>query len=195
MQEMIVELIKDSIEVKNDLLKDNETIRHIKQSAKMIVSSLRQGNKLLLCGNGGSAADAQHLAAEMVGRFKLERKGIPAVALTTNTSILTAIANDYHYDKIFARQLEALGQNGDVLIGISTSGNSKNVASAINMAKEKGIKTIGLLGNNGGLVKDLADIAIIVPSNDTPRIQESHIMIGHIICELVEKEMVDSYEE
>ena len=138
-------------------------------------------------GNGGSAADAQHIAGELVGRFKKERKAIPAISLSTDTSILTAIGNDYGFEKVFERQIEALGNKGDVVIGISTSGNSENVYRAMKLAKKMGLTTIGLLGNDGGKIKNLSDIALVVPSKNTPRIQETHITIGHIICEGVER--------
>lgn len=155
----------------------------------VILDCYKSKGKVLLIGNGGSAADAQHIAAEFVGRFKLERNGLPAIALTTDTSILTAISNDYGYDMVFSRQLEALSNEGDVLVAITTSGTSPNILKAIEVAKSKNVKVIGLTGGNGGELKDRADITIIVPSNNTPRIQEAHITIGHIICSMVEKEM------
>lgn len=158
----------------------------ISKAAQLITDSLSAGNKILVCGNGGSAADSQHFACEMVGRFKMERKPIPVIALTTDTSIITAWANDYSFDTVFERQIEALGKSGDVLFGISTSGNSKNVLFAMRKAKKLGLRTIGLLGSGGGRIKEFSDIALIVPSKETPRIQESHITIIHIICELVE---------
>jgi D-sedoheptulose 7-phosphate isomerase len=145
------------------------------------------GGKILLCGNGGSASDCQHLAAELTGRFVKERKPLPAIALTTDTSALTAIANDYGYKEIFARQLEALANAGDTLIAISTSGNSENIINAVALAKKKTLRVIGLLGRDGGKLKDLCDISIVVPSNSTPRIQEAHILLGHTICEGIEK--------
>jgi len=156
-----------------------------------ITECLERGNKILICGNGGSAADSQHFAAELVGRFKLERKGLPAIALTTDTSILTAIGNDYGFDQIFERQVEALGKEGDILVGISTSGNSENVIRAVKKAKEIGIYTIGLLGKSGGKLKDLVDLSLVVPSNNTPRIQECHVLIYHIVCEEVEKRLLN----
>ena len=164
----------------------------IAEAAETITQAIKAGKKLLLCGNGGSAADSQHIAAEFVGRFKRERKGLPAIALTTDTSILTAIANDYSYEAVFVRQVEALGQNGDVLIAISTSGNSQNVIKAVETATAQGLKTIGFLGSDGGKLKDLVNIPIIVPFDssdhiqESDRIQEVHIFIGHIICDLVE---------
>jgi D-sedoheptulose 7-phosphate isomerase len=148
-----------------------------------------KGNKLLVMGNGGSAADAQHFAAEIIGRFKLERPALPAIALTTDSSILTAIGNDYGFDAIFSRQVEGLATGGDVVFGISTSGNSPNVKAALEKAKGKGCKTIALLGRDGGSIKELADIPLVVPSFDTPRIQEGHITIIHIICDLLEKRL------
>ncbi len=146
-------------------------------------------NKTILAGNGGSAADAQHIAAELVGRYGFDRPSIPSLALTTDTSCLTAIGNDYGYDKVFSRQLEGMGQEGDLFIGISTSGNSKNIINAFVSAKEKGITTVALVGRDGGEMAKMADIALVVPSDSTPRIQESHILIGHIICDIIEKEI------
>lgn len=161
----------------------------IAQAADLIIEAYKQGRKLLLCGNGGSAADAQHIAAELVGRFKKERRGLPAIALTTDTSIMTAVANDYWYDLLFARQVEALGDKGDVLIGISTSGNSVNVIRAVETAKFKGLKTIGFLGSDGGKLKDLVEIPIVVPFEGSDRVQEVHILIGHIICYLIDSKL------
>ncbi len=158
----------------------------LEQSAKTILESLKNGNKFLLAGNGGSAGDAQHIAAELTGRYKKERPGIKAIALTTDTSAITAIGNDYGYDYIFSRQLDALGVNGDVFLGISTSGNSKNIIEALTLAKERGITTIGLSGRDGGAMRSLCDINIIVPSDNTPRIQEMHILVGHTLCMLIE---------
>lgn len=157
--------------------------------AKQITECFKKGGKVILMGNGGSAGDAQHIAAEFVGRYKKERKSYPALALNTNTSSLTAIGNDYGYDVSFSRQVEGFAQKGDVVIGISTSGNSKNVYKALELAKEKGCYTAAFLGKDGGTIKDIADLAIIVHSNNTPRIQECHIFIGHTICELVDKEL------
>ncbi len=161
----------------------------IQKAIEIIKSSLNNGGKLLLMGNGGSAGDAQHIAAELIGRYKKERKSVSAIALTVDTSILTAIGNDYGYDHVFSRQVEGLAQKEDVVLGISTSGNSKNVIRAIQTAKNIGTKTIGLLGNQGGEVKDIVDLAIVVPSTDTARIQEVHITIGHIICEILEQNL------
>ncbi len=155
--------------------------------ADLLVDAFRNGNKLLVMGNGGSAADAQHLAGEIVGRFRLERRGLPAIALSTDTSIITAVGNDYGFDAIFRRQVEALAREGDVVIGISTSGSSPNVLSALCLARETGCRTVGLLGKDGGSIRDLVDIDLTVPGQDTPRIQEGHITIIHILCELVEQ--------
>ena len=160
--------------------------------AEEISSSLQQGGQLLFCGNGGSAADAQHLATELVSRFYCERGALNAEALTVNTSALTAIGNDYSFDRVFARQIEAKGREGDVLIGISTSGESKNIIEAVKYAKSINMKTVVFTGKQNSTLKQLADIAISVPSEDTPRIQEMHILIGHIICEMVEKKIVET---
>lgn len=161
----------------------------IAKAVDIIVNSFKNGHKLLVMGNGGSAADAQHFVAEMIGRFKLERAALPAVALSTDTSILTALGNDYGFDSIFRRQIEGLAQKGDVVVGISTSGNSSNVQNALLLAKERGCLTVGLLGNDGGTIKDICDIPLIMPSSDTPHIQEGHITTIHIICDLVEKQL------
>jgi D-sedoheptulose 7-phosphate isomerase len=155
----------------------------------LLVAALAEGKKVLVMGNGGSAADAQHLAAEIVGRFKLERRALPAVALTTDTSILTAVGNDYGFDQIFSRQVEALAAPGDVVIGISTSGSSQNVHQALRLAAGLGCRTIGFLGKDGGTIKTLVDIALTVPGSDTPRIQEGHITLIHILCDLVERRL------
>jgi D-sedoheptulose 7-phosphate isomerase len=155
--------------------------------AGLLVEAFRSGNKLLVMGNGGSAADSQHFVAEMVGRFKLERAALPALALSTDTSILTAVGNDYGFDAVFSRQVEALASPGDVLVGISTSGNSPNVLKALELGRERGCRTIGLLGKDGGGIRAVCDLALVVPSSDTPRIQEGHIAIIHIVCDLVEK--------
>lgn len=172
------------------MLKIEETLTvRIADAVAMLQSALGDGKKLLVMGNGGSAADAQHFAAEIIGRFKLERRALPAVALTTDTSVLTAIGNDYGFDAVFSRQVEGLGAPGDVVVGISTSGNSANVLAALAKARELGCRTIALLGRDGGTIKTVADISIIVPSSDTPRIQEGHITIIHIICDLLEKRL------
>ena len=155
-------------------------------ASKIIIDALKNGNKILLCGNGGSAADAQHIAAELTGRYKTERKGLPGIALTTDTSALTAIGNDYGYDRVFDRQVEALASSGDVIIGISTSGNSKNVINALNLGRELGCKTVGLSGRDGGGMNEACDINLVVPSDNTPRIQEMHILFGHTICQIID---------
>lgn len=160
----------------------------IEQAGELIVNTLKSGKKILLFGNGGSAGDAQHIAAELTGRYKTERRGLPAIALTTDTSALTAIGNDYGYDRIFDRQVEALGNEGDLLIGISTSGNSRNVLRALALGKDNGLNTIGLSGKGGGDMRSLCDINIIIPSKDTARIQEMHITIGHILCGIVDSQ-------
>jgi len=187
MQATILQELDEIIEVKQ-LVKER-LVPQIEQAARIIVSAFLGGRKVILLGNGGSAADAQHIAAELVGRFMKERKPLPAIALSTNTSSLTAIGNDYGYEAVFARQVDALAQDGDVVIGISTSGESPNVLAAIRVAREKGAQTIGLSGRTGGELKSLTDLCIIIPSNKTPRIQEAHITIGHIICSLVEDEL------
>lgn len=187
MKDKASKAIKDSIEVKEKLLRSG--VEPIAGAAKMIISAVKGGNKVLIFGNGGSAADSQHMASELIGRFKLERPAIPAIALTANTSTLTALSNDYGYEASFARQLEALAIKGDVVIAISTSGNSANVLSALKAAKKLGLKAITMTGTDGGKIAKLADVALKVPSKDTPRIQESHITAIHIICELVETEL------
>lgn len=159
----------------------------IAEMATLLVETFKSGGKLLVMGNGGSAADAQHFVAEIVGRFKMERRGLPAVALSTDTSILTAIGNDYGFDRVFHRQVEALALPGDLVVGISTSGNSPNVLQALELAREKGCRTVGLLGKDGGSIRALCDLALIVPTDDTPRVQECHITIIHIVCDLLEK--------
>jgi D-sedoheptulose 7-phosphate isomerase len=158
-------------------------------ASQIAVDTLKNGNKILLCGNGGSAADAQHIAAELTGRYKTERKGLAGIALTTDTSALTAIGNDYGYDRVFDRQVEALANSGDLLIGISTSGNSKNIVSALKLAKNMGCKTIGFSGRDGGVMNEICDINLIVPSDDTPRIQEIHILFGHTMCQIIDNEL------
>ena len=179
--------IKESIEVKNKLLNNKDILNELNLIISKINECFRGGYKLLIAGNGGSAADAQHFAGEIVGRYKKERKGFPAIALTTDSSVLTSWSNDYSFDTVFSRQIEALAKKGDIFFGISTSGNSKNVIEGVKKAKEIGITTICLLGKDGGKLKDLADLSIVVPSDNTPRIQECHIMLIHIICEEVEK--------
>lgn len=161
----------------------------IAETVTLLVETFKAGGKLLVMGNGGSAADAQHFVAEIVGRFKMERRGLPAIALSTDTSILTAIGNDYGFDRVFSRQIEALASPGDLVLGISTSGNSPNVLQALELAREKGCRTVGLLGKDGGSIKAVCDLALIVPTNDTARVQEGHITIIHIVCDLLEKTM------
>lgn len=178
--------IAASIEVKRQLLADEKFLQKIETVIDIVTHAFQHGNKVLFCGNGGSAADAQHLAAEFSGRFYKDRKALPSEALHCNSSYLTAVANDYSYDVIYSRLVEGICVEGDVLIGLSTSGNSKNILNAFAAAKEKGVITIGLTGESGGKMKDACDYLLNVPSSDTPRIQESHILIGHIICELVE---------
>lgn len=168
---------------------ERELAGGIRQLALLLSDAFRNGNKLLVMGNGGSAADAQHLAAEMVGRFRLERRGLPAIALTTDSSILTAVGNDYGFDTVFRRQVEALAAPGDVVIGISTSGSSANVAAALGLARELGCATVGLLGKDGGTIGPMVDLELTVRGSDTPRIQEGHITIIHILCDLVEQEL------
>ena len=187
MHKEIADRLEEGVRVKQDMAKSR--IGEIEGMVKLIVSAYRAGGKVVLFGNGGSAADAQHIAGELVGRFKLERPALPAVALTTNTSVLTAVANDYGYEITFSRQVEALVNKNDVAVGISTGGNSPNVIAAIKAAKANGAKAIGLTGVNGGQLAEEVDLAIRVPSESTPRIQEAHITIGHIICELVEREL------
>lgn len=183
---LITKRLKEAIKAKEETLKDTSIIEKI---AQVIIQCLKNGKRIYFFGNGGSAADAQHLAAEIVSRFYMERVGMPAEALTTNTSIITAIANDYSFDKIFARQIEASGSEGDIAFGISTSGNSPNVLEAFHVAKSKGMITIGFTGHDGGRFKGMVDYLFCAPSNDTPRIQEVHITIGHILCEIAEKEI------
>ena len=179
-------IIKDSVNVKQLIINDKELIKRINDAAMMCVESLKNGGKIHFCGNGGSAADAQHLAAELSGRFYYDRPPLNAEALHVNTSYLTAVANDYSYDVIYSRMLQASAKKGDVFVGISTSGNSTNILKAIEVAKEIGVKTIGMTGETGGKMAGVCDILLNVPSKCTPRIQESHIMIGHIICEIIE---------
>jgi len=187
MQDIIKADLKESIDLKNQVLK--ELVPKIESAARMLITALKAGNKILLCGNGGSAADSQHLATEIVSRYKKDRKPLAAIALTTDTSILTAVGNDYGFEHIFARQVEALGKKGDVLIGISTSGESKNVIEAMKAARSLGLRTIGLLGCTGGSIGEAVDLAIVTPCQNTPRIQEAHITIGHILCDLIEREL------
>lgn len=186
-------ILKQSIEVKELISKDTELMARILLATEKIVDCFKNDNKLLLCGNGGSAADAQHLAAEFTGRFYFDRPPLFAEALHVNTSYLTAVANDYSFDEVYARLVQAKGKKGDVLIGFSTSGNSKNIIKAFEKAKYLGLTTIGFTGSTGGNMKNLSDILINVPSQDTPRIQESHITIGHVVCEIVEHTLFKSH--
>lgn len=183
---MIEQRINESIAVKQALLNDAGMIQTIDKAINAIIHCFKSGNSLYLCGNGGSAADAQHIAAELSGRFYLNRPPLPAESFTVNTSYLTAVSNDFSFDEIYSRLTQAHCHPGDILIGISTSGNSGNIIRALSMARDSGVTTIALTGNNGGELKNIADYCIIVPSKDTPRIQEAHILIGHIICEAVE---------
>ncbi len=184
--ESIRSRIEESIEAKKALMGQAEMIEEI---ARLIIRVYRSGGKVFLFGNGGSAADAQHIAAELSGKFYLERAPLPAEALNTNTSAVTAIANDYSFDTVFARQLEANGREGDVAIGISTSGNSINIIEGLKIARQKGIAAVALTGRDGGDLKRVTDLCLSVPSDDTARIQECHILVGHIVCELVEREL------
>ena len=191
-KDFIQEKIDEHLEVIKMIKHDGKLTNNIIEGSKLITDSFKSGGKLLICGNGGSAADSQHLATELVSRFFLERKALDAEALTVNTSTLTAVANDYSFDKVFSRQVEAKGKEGDVLLAISTSGNSKNVIEAIKVAKNIGIKTIGFGGNNkDSLIFRMSDCYFSIPSNSTPRIQEAHILIGHIICEIVERNLFE----
>jgi D-sedoheptulose 7-phosphate isomerase len=183
----IKDIIKASVDVKRQILENEELVSTISECAISIEQAFRNGNKVLFCGNGGSAADAQHLAAEFSGRFYKDRVALPAEALHVNTSYLTAVANDYGYEHVYSRIINGIGHSGDVLIGLSTSGNSKNVVNAFETAKSKGMIVVGLTGANGGKMQPHSDFWIGVPSSDTPRIQESHILIGHVLCQLVEE--------
>ena len=185
--ERVKKFLKDSGDLKHQVA--DTLAGEILKAAHTIRDCLSNGGKLLLMGNGGSAGDSQHIAAELIGRFKKERKAIPAIALTVDTSSLTALGNDYGFETIFERQLEALAQKNDAVIGISTSGNSENVVRALKKANALGAETIGLVGNDGGKIKEVANLSIVIPSNDTARIQEVHITIGHIICELIEEDL------
>jgi len=183
----IKDIIQSSIDVKTKILSDEKLLQTLNDCVAVMVKAFENGNKVLFCGNGGSASDAQHLAAELTGRFYTDRDALPAEALHCNTSYLTAVANDYSYDVIYSRLIKGIGKPGDVLVGLSTSGNSKNIVSAFETAREKGMITIGFTGSTGGKLKALSDHLINIPSDDTPRIQESHITVGHIICQFVEE--------
>lgn len=182
----VIRSIEASIATKNAILSNPELLARIEQAAQVMINALREGKRVLWCGNGGSAADAQHLAAELSGRFYYDRPPLNSEALHCNTSYLTAVANDYSYDLIYSRMIDGACKPGDVLVGISTSGNSKNICNAFRKAKDLGVITVAMTGESGGAMKEMADILLNVPSTDTPRIQESHIMLGHIICEIVE---------
>ena len=189
MEAEVIAALRESAEIKLKFLEDTDAVSSIVKTATEISRALKAGGKLVTFGNGGSAADAQHIACELTGKFTKERDSLPAIALTTNTSCITAIANDYSYDYVFSRQVQGLVNRGDVVLGISTSGKSKNVVLGLRAAREKGAIAVGLTGDDGGDVCREADICIKVPSRSTPRIQESHIAIGHIICQLVEETM------
>lgn len=187
MKEKIISIIESSISTKQKVLNDSRLLLVVEEVVKLISSALHSGKKIYFCGNGGSAADAQHLAAEFSGRFYRDRKALPAEALHCNTSYLTAVANDYGYDHVYERLIEGIGMPGDVLIGLSTSGNSQNILLGFQAARKKEMHTIGFTGADGGKMRSISDHLINIPSTDTPRIQESHITIGHIICQLVEE--------
>ena len=186
-QNVFFKAITDHLDVVKGITVQQELLEKI---ALAMVEALGKGNKILWCGNGGSAADSQHLAAEIVGRFRRERRGLPSVALTTDSSILTAVANDYGFEAVFSRQVEALGNPGDLLVGISTSGNSQNVVQALEVAKEIGITTVGFTGEGGGRMASLADFLFAVPSRDTARVQEAHILAGHMLCDWIELDWI-----
>jgi D-sedoheptulose 7-phosphate isomerase len=187
MQDQIKSLVSASIAVKEKVLQDEAILKAIEDITILTVAALKNGNRVYFCGNGGSAADAQHLAAEFSGRFYKDRDALPAEALHVNTSYLTAVANDYSYDVVYARLVKGICNKGDVLVGLSTSGNSGNIVKAFEVAREKGVTTVGFTGETGGKMKELSDYLVNVPSKDTPRIQESHILLGHIYCQLVEE--------
>lgn len=191
MKELIKQRINESIEVKKGLLENGALLNALEGLTDEIIKAIKSGHKLVLCGNGGSASDALHFAGEVVGRFVRERSAWPAVVLNADVATMTAIGNDYGYDDVFARQAQGHCQEGDVFIGISTSGNSENVLRAVNMAKSKGCKTAALLGKDGGKIGKVVDYPLIVPCNTTARVQESHILLIHIMCELLEKELCD----
>lgn len=188
MNDKIAGIIKASIDTKQQVLQNTALLKTVEECISVLVTAFKNGNKVLFCGNGGSAADAQHLAAEFSGRFYTDRDALPAEALHCNTSYMTAVANDYSYDVVYSRIVKGIANKGDVLVGLSTSGNSKNIINAFEAAREKGVTTIAFTGDSGGKMKPISDYLINVPSSDTPRIQESHIMLGHIICQLVEEQ-------
>ena len=186
---MIKNIISDSINVKESILHDDELIGRVQKVADVVAKCFQEDGKVLLCGNGGSAADAQHIAAELSGKFYLDRPPLPAEAMHVNTSYITAVANDFSYNEIYSRYIQGVGKKGDILIGISTSGNSENIVKAFEAAAKIGVLTIGLTGKSGGAMKKFSDILLNVPSEDTPRIQESQILLGHIVCEIVERKL------
>jgi D-sedoheptulose 7-phosphate isomerase len=187
MENIILKRFKESSEVKTRFLKEN--LPRLLEAVNLVSHAFEAGNKLFFFGNGGSAADAQHLAAEFVNRYVMDRPPLPAIALTTDTSILTSVSNDFAFNEVFAKQLRALGKEGDIAIGLSTSGTSPNVIKAFEVAKEMGMKTVAFTGNDGGMLGKAADIPLVVPSTSTPRIQETHILVGHILCEMVEHQL------
>lgn len=191
MKERINSVLDEQINNLNEL-KHNGYIDKMEEICQVMCNSIKNGKKILVAGNGGSAADSQHIAAELIGRFMKERKAIPAIALTTDTSILTCLGNDYSYDDIFKRQIEGLGEKGDIFIAISTSGNSKNIINASYKAHEKGITVVGLLGKDGGLLKNICDYSLIFPYKETARIQEHHILTYHLLCEFIEKSVLEN---
>lgn len=186
MNDRFISIIKDSISVKESILSNVKLLETLQGTIEVIISAYKSNHRIYFCGNGGSAADAQHLAAEFTGRFYTDRLALPAEALHCNTSYLTAVGNDYGFDEVYARMIRGIGNNGDVLIGLSTSGNSTNIVKAFVAAREKGITTVGFTGENGGELKEFSDYLLNIPSKDTPRIQESHILLGHILCQFVE---------
>ena len=189
MQESIINLINESVRTYTNISKDQHQVVLIENITNTILNAFKSDNKLLLCGNGGSAADAQHIAAELSGRFEIDRKPLNAEALHVNSSFVTAVANDYGYEEIYSRMVEAIGKNGDILLALSTSGNSKNIIRAIEKANSLGLITIGFSGNDGGAMQNLCKYNLIIPSDNTARIQEAHILVGHIICKLIEQKM------
>ena len=194
MKQYIAKQLNDAYQIKKQLNESEEIQRALSDVSRVIIAAYERGNKTLIAGNGGSAADAQHIAGEFVSRFYFDRPALASIALTTDTSILTAIGNDYGYEKVFSRQIQANGVRGDVFICISTSGNSRNIIEAILTAKEKGLITVGLTGKMGGKMKELCDHIICIPSDETPRIQEGHILIGHIVCAVVEEALFSRVE-
>ena len=189
MKESIINLINESVRTFTNISKDQHQVVLIENITNTILNAFKSDNKLLLCGNGGSAADAQHIAAELSGRFEIDRKPLNAEALHVNSSFVTAVANDYGYEEVYSRMVEAIGKNGDILLALSTSGNSKNVIRAIEKANSLGLITIGFSGNDGGAMQNLCKYNLIIPSDNTARIQEAHILVGHIICKLIEQKM------